>query len=343
MSTTAMDTGRILVVDDAEEERRLLVRLLTSHGYTVEVAGDGPAAIAAVTAFSPDVVLLDVEMPGMSGFEVCKILKGDRATRLIPVVIVTGLGEREDKIEGINAGADDFMTKPVNPHELRARVKSLVRLKRFTDDLDWAQSVILSLALTIEARDPYTGGHCERVASYAAALGVHMDLPLEDLSALHRSGYLHDVGKVAVPDAVLTKDGRLTPEEFDLIKQHPVVGEALCCELRALRAVRPIVRSHHERLDGSGYPDGLRGDAVPLLAQVLSIADAYDAMTTTRSYRAAMPATDALQALTDEVKKGWRRADLVDAFMDLAAHGRLERLAIIDPAISHVRPLASVV
>ena len=338
MSVALERAGRVLVVDDTEEDRRLLNRLLTAEGYTVTTAADGLSALRTVSEAAPDIILLDVMMPGMTGFEVCQRLKGNPATRLIPVVLVTSLSEREDKIQGINAGADDFMSKPANPHELRARVRSLVRLKHFTDELDFAESVIESLAMTIEARDPYTGGHCERVAAYAAALGVQLDLADEDVAALHRGGFLHDVGKVAVPDAVLLKAGPLTPDEATLMRQHPLVGDRLCGQLHVLRAVRPIVRWHHERLDGSGYPDGLAGDRIPLLAQVFSIADACDALTTDRPYRPALSRDAALQVLREEAARGLRRGDLVDAFVNLAKRGRLDRLAdlgaTISPAVS---------
>lgn len=338
---SGLETGRILIVDDTDEDRRLLLRLLTAEGHTAQAVDDGLSALTAVAEFSPDVVLLDVMMPGMTGFDVCQRLKGNPATRLTPVVLVTSLSEREDKIQGINAGADDFMSKPVNPHELRARVRSLVRLKRFTDDLDSAEAVIMSLAMTIEARGGNTGGHCERVAAFAAALGVRLDLAADDLAALHRAGYLHDVGKISVPDGLLLKPGPLTPEEFEIMKRHTLTGAQLCGELRTLRSVRPIVRSHHERIDGSGYPDGLRSDAIPLLAQVLSIADAYDAMTSSRPYRAAMTSTAALDSLRDDVTRGWRRRDLVEEFVILAEHGRLTSLAA-EPHKSPVQPLAGV-
>lgn len=342
MNAVIQESARVLVVDDTEEDQRLLSRLLSAEGYAVKTAGDGIECLAAVQDFRPDVVLLDVLMPRLNGFETCRRLKGDPATRLIPIVLVTTLDEREDKIQGLNAGADDFMSKPVNAHELRARLRSLVRLKRFTDDLDSAEAVILSIALTIEARDSSTTGHCERVAAYATALGVQLDLPGEDLTALHRGGYLHDIGKIAVPDAILLNQGRLTAAELVILRQHPVVGAQLCGELRTLRTVRPIVRSHHERVDGSGYPDGLKGDAIPLLAQVLSIADAFDAMTTARPYRGAMTAAAAVDALRDEAARGWRRGDLVAEFIGLADHGRLARLAAVDLEHSPVRPLAGV-
>jgi putative two-component system response regulator len=289
--------------------------MLSRAGYQVVTASDGEQALQIVEATHPDLVLMDVLMPKLTGYEVCERIKRNPATRLTPVVLITALNEREDRIQGINAGADDFLIKPVNPHELKARVRSLVRLKRYTDDLDSAESVIMSLALVIEARDAYTDGHCQRLAAYATSLGSVLGLGDDDLAALFRGGYLHDVGKVGIPDAVLLKSERLSRSEYDCIKQHTVIGDRLCGELRSLRRVRPIVRHHHERLDGSGYPDGLRGDDIPLLAQIMGIVDVYDAITTSRPYKGAAPLERACDELMGEVKQGWRRKDLVQAFI----------------------------
>jgi putative two-component system response regulator len=308
-------TGKVLVVDDEASNVRLLQALLTREGYDVVTACDGEEALGMVASVGPDLVVMDVLMPKLSGYDVCERIKQNPKTRLTPVVLITALDGREDKIRGINAGADDFLTKPVDPHELRARARSLVRLKRHTDDLDSAESVIMSLALVIEARDAYTDGHCQRLASYATAFGKALQLDDEDLAALFRGGYLHDVGKVGVPDSILLKVGRLSRSEYRQIQQHTTIGDRLCGELRSLRQVRPIVRHHHERLDGSGYPDGLKGDAIPLLAQVMGIADVYDAITTMRPYKPAATAEHAYEELLQEVKQGWRRRDLVETFI----------------------------
>jgi putative two-component system response regulator len=317
-------------VDDQQVNLDLLVRLLSQHGYQVETAHDGEDALAAIERLPPDLVLLDIVLPGIDGFEVCRRIKQNPATRLIPVVLVTGLNAREHKIRGIDAGADDFLSKPFDVAELRARVQSLVHLKRYTDDLDSAESVILSLALTVEARDAYTEGHCHRLSRNAAALGAKLSLGAEDLAALHRGGYLHDLGKIGIPDHVLLKPAQLTPDEYQLIKQHTIIGDRLCGELRSLRLVRPIVRHHHERLDGSGYPDGLRGDDIPTLAQIVSIADAYDAITTDRPYRMARTPDLAYEELVNDADRGWRRRDLVNAFIALGVSGELARLSKAD-------------
>jgi putative two-component system response regulator len=304
-------TGVVLVVDDLASNLRLLERLLATDGYTVVTAADGAEALEVVHARRPDVVLMDVRMPVRDGFSACAELKGHADTRLTPVVLMTGSAERADRVRAIEAGADDFLTKPIDEPELRARVRSLVRLKRYTDDLDSAESVILSLARTVEARDPCTEGHCERLAEYAVTLGRRLGLQDEDLAALHRGGYLHDLGKIAIPDAILTKPGPLTAAEYDRMKHHAVIGEALCGELRALARVRPIVRHHHEKLDGSGYPDGLVGDEIPWLAQIMGVVDVFDALTTWRPYKKSMPPQQAIEQLESEVARGWRDRQLV--------------------------------
>jgi putative two-component system response regulator len=313
--------GRVLIVDDAQANREFLARVLGREGYAVDFACDGREALDAVVRAQPDLVLMDVRMPVVDGVEACRTLKRNAATRLVPVVLVTALNGADDRIRGIEAGADDFLSKPFNVPELSARVRSLIRLKRYTDDLDTADAVITSLALTIEARDECTEGHCQRLAGYACALGRHLQLSEADLAALARGAYLHDIGKVGIPDAVLLKAGRLTPAEYELMKQHTIIGDRLCGELRSLRLVRPIVRHHHERQDGSGYPDALRGDAIPLVAQITGIVDVFDALTTARPYKAALPVERACEELAAEAARGWRRPDLVGAFIRLAREG----------------------
>ena len=310
--------GRVLVVDDIEANRNLITALLSRDGYDVEAVVDGNAALESVRRTLPDLVLLDVMMPGPSGFDVCRTLKADPLTRLIPIVLITALQQSEDRVQGFDAGADDFISKPFNAHELRARVRSLLRIKRYTDDLDNAQSVILSLALTIEARDQYTEGHCERLARYASLLGQRINLSDDDIAVLMRGGYLHDIGKVGIPDAILLKPDRLTAAEHAIMQDHVAIGDRLCGELRSLRQVRPIIRHHHERRNGTGYPDGLRGDAIPLFAQIIGIVDVYDALTTARPYKLALAPERACEELIEEANRGLHRRDLVEAFVSIA-------------------------
>ena len=255
--------GRVLVVEDDGQMAVILMRLLGRDGFTVDLVARGEEALDVVHADPPDVILLDWMLPKMTGIEVCRVLKRDRRTRLIPVVLLTGFADRERRLIGIKAGADDFLSKPFDPEELRARVRSLARLKSYTDDLESAESVIRSLALTVEARDPYTEGHCQRLAQFGMMLGGAIGLGEDELGILERGGYLHDVGKIGIPDSILNKPCALTAAEYDIMKRHTLIGERLCGSLRTLAPVRPIIRHHHERLDGSGYPDGLRGAAVP--------------------------------------------------------------------------------
>jgi putative two-component system response regulator len=313
----------VLVVDDEPSVTTLFARLLAREGYAVDVAHDGPSALIAVANHPPDIVLLDVKMSGLDGFEICRRLKRDPQTRLTPIVLVTGLNAREQRIEGLEAGADDFLTKPVDTHELLTRVRSLVRAKRYTDDLDSAASIIMTLAQMIEGRDDHTQGHCYRLANYATALGRRLGLDSEDLQALHRGGFLHDIGMLAIPDPVLRKAGALEPEEYELIKSHTTIGDSLVGNLRSLQAVRPIIRHHHERFDGSGYPDGLRGDHIPLLAQIMGLVDVYDAITSRRPYQRAKSVDESLDLLRAQGARGWRRPDLVEEFVGLVESGKV--------------------
>jgi putative two-component system response regulator len=313
----------VLVADDTESVRTLFERLLRTDGHDVICAGDGRAALDAIRERQPDVILLDVEMPGMDGLEVCRRLKAEPATRLTPVVMVTGQTDLTDRIRGIEAGADEFLSKPVHPQELRVRVRSLSRVKHLIDALDSAEAAFITLALTIEARDPSTNGHCERLAQHAVRLGRTLSLGHEDLEALHRGGYLHDVGKIGIPDSILLKPGPLTPAELALMRRHPEIGDSLCAPLQSLRRVRPIVIAHHERLDGSGYPGGLRGDEIPLLAQIVGIVDVFDALTSERPYRVALSPEESGRYLVREAEAGKFAPRYVEAFLDTLSGTRL--------------------
>jgi cyclic di-GMP phosphodiesterase len=305
----------VLVVNSAENERAFLTGLLIAEGYAVDVATDGPSALASITADPPDVLLVDTVLPVQSGYEVCRRVRQNATTRLMPIILVTAHGARTQRIEGLEAGADEVLVKPVDAQELLARVRSLLRMKQYTDDLDSASAILTTLATMIEARDGNAAGHCSRMANYATSLGRALGVSEADTHALYRGAFLHDVGMLAISDIVLRKPGALTAEEFELVKSHTILGDELCGNLRSLQAIRPMIRWHHERLDGSGYPDGLRGPEIPLLAQIVSVVDCYEAITTQRPYQRVRSPDEALAALRGEVKRGWRRADIVEAFV----------------------------
>ncbi len=307
----------ILVVDDNAVNAALLRDLLASRGYKTVAVQSASAAEAEIEREAPDLILLDVVMPGKTGYELCRQLKEDAKTRLIPIVMITGLSAREDRLKGIEAGADDFLTKPICSEEMFARVNSLLKLKEFTDELETADSVLCTLGLSVEARDPYTEGHCERLARNAADLGRYLGLDDESLVALARGGYLHDLGKIAVPDEILKKGSDLTPAEWAIMKRHPVTGEDICRPLKSLRLVLPIIRHHHEHSDGSGYPDGLRKGQIPLLPRILQVVDIYDALRTERPYKPALGHDQAAVTMRAEAQSGLWDEELVSEFFGM--------------------------
>lgn len=295
--------------------------ILAPQGYQVIPAPDGERALELVAASPPDLILLDVMMPGMDGYEVCARLKEDERTRLIPVIMLTSLSDLEDRIRGIEAGADDFLSKPFHQAELSARVRSLLKLKQFTDELEQAEDVLCTLGLSVEAKDAYTEGHCERLSRYSVAMGQSLGLPPDQLKALRRGGYLHDLGKIAIPESIINKKTGLTEEEWQIMREHPVIGERICKPLKSLRLVLPIIRHHHERWDGSGYPDGLMGQEIPLTARIIQIVDIYDALITARPYKHSLSRNQVFSIMRQESEKGWRDPELIEQFITLLQAG----------------------
>jgi putative two-component system response regulator len=319
-----MNRARILVVDDEPANRSLVRKVLEPLGYAIAEAADGQEALAAVAAQLPDLILLDLEMPRVDGLAVARAIKGDDRTRLIPIVMVTSHDQLVEKIRAVQVGVDDYLFKPFNVAELTARVKSLVSLKLFTDELEHASTVVESFAVCVESRDRYTGNHCKRLGAYATRVGRMLGLSPEDLRTLHLGGVLHDLGKIGVSDLILNKPGRLTAEEFTLMKSHAAVGSDLLRPMKTLERVLPLVRNHHEKLDGSGYPDGLRGAEIPLLVRITSVVDVFDALHTRRSYKEAFPIEKCLALLREEAGKGWWDREVVEALSTALSRGGME-------------------
>ena len=329
--------ARLLVVDDYEANLSGL-RAFLQTDYDVVTTTSGSEAIRIAKDASPDAVLLDVVMPDVSGLDVCAELKQGADTRLIPIVLMSGRGDRQTRIAGLAAGADDFLDKPIDTQELSARIRSLVRVKRMTDELESAESFVLALGRVIEARDPGTEGHCERLATYATALSAGLGLDAAAADTLQRGALLHDIGKIAIPDRLLTKKTRLTAREYELMKRHTLIGDDLCRPVKSLEAVRPIVRHHHERLDGRGYPDGLGGEQIPLVAQIVTVVDVFDALTTDRPYRRALSLESAWRIMRQEARNGAYSSDLVERLIDLHRRGCID---VPVPAISGRRKSAA--
>lgn len=264
-----------------------------------------------------DLVVCDMFLPETSGLDFCRRLKANRATQLMPVLMLTAVEGSDHEVEGLRSGADEYLLQPSHPAVLRARVGSMLRHKAALDSLDEVESILFTLAQAVENRDKCTSDHCRRLSHLSVEVGLRLGLPRQELLALHRGGYLHDIGKIGIPDAILNKQGKLNEEEWHSMRSHVVRGEEICRPMRSLAAVLPIIRYHHEKWDGSGYPDGLAGHDIPLLARILQIADVYDALTSERSYKPAMPTAEACALLQKEVQLGWRDPVLVPLFVEM--------------------------
>ncbi len=291
------DTGYILIVDDNPYIAEALASMLDECGYRSKCVATGRIALNFIAHTPPDLILLDMQLPDIHGLEICAELKQHEVTRLIPIIIVTAYADREAQLLSIEAGAEGYLEKPVDMDELDVRVRSLLRVKRRNDTLEPAENVIFALARTVEARDAYTKDHLQRLALYATAIGERLGLPETELTALRYGALLHDVGKIGIDGTIIRKDGPLTPAEYRLMQQHTLIGERIVAPLRMAARVGPIVRGHHERWDGQGYPDGLVGEDIPLGARIVAVVDAFDAMTTQRSYNQVLTTDEALQRL----------------------------------------------
>lgn len=308
---------KILIVDDNQTNVELLAMHLKALPHEIQKAYDGEQALDMVQKNPPDLILLDLMMPKLSGYEVCQRLKSDPKTMFIPIIIVTALRELEDKIRAIECGSDDFLIKPFNKVELTTRIKSLLRLKELHDALDDSESVVFTLAEALEAKDIYTRGHSERVAKYSVILAKEMELSDQEVEDIRRGSLLHDIGKIGVKEEILNKVDRLTQEELEHIRTHPARGYEICKNLKSFRKLLPIIRSHHERMDGKGHPDGLKGDEIPVSARICSITDAFDAMTSNRPYRKGVTPLQAANIFERELGSGQWDPEIVKTFIKL--------------------------
>jgi putative two-component system response regulator len=297
--------GRIFVVDDDPEIRRLLRALLAAAGYEVEEFGSGVPALERLHSNPPDLVLLDLQLPDLSGHRILEEIRLDPATRLLPVIMLTGHATLEEKLRATREGVTDFLAKPVAIEELLPRVRSLVQMKHFADEHEHVERVLLTLATLIDTRDPFTAGHGGRVAEYADRIGQRLGMDPEARSHMRRGALFLDIGKIVIPDAVLHKTAALTPEERASIEEHSRVGYELLAPLKTMSRMLPILRSHHEKLDGSGYPDRLSGDQISLPVRIATVSDVFDALTTDRAYRVALKAPTAFEILQEGVAKAW--------------------------------------
>jgi putative two-component system response regulator len=312
----------ILLVDEVELNRRLIKALLKTSGYEILESQKPSEALALLAERKIDLVIVDQVQQEMSGPEFCRLVKRERTTQLIPIMITSSVQGLENEVAGFESGADELLIKPLQPALVRTRVRSMLRNKALIDSLDEAEAILFALAQSVEHRDRYTGLHCERLAAYSIALAQALGLNRRDQLALYRGGYLHDIGKVAIPDSILFKRGLLNDEEWKTMRLHTIRGEEICKPMKTLAPVLPIIRSHHERWDGTGYPDGIKGENIPLLARILQVADIYDALTTSRPYKPAFTHDHAVQLMLEEAQRGWRDPELVTLFAEVAKKTR---------------------
>ncbi|MBA3975151.1 MAG: two-component system response regulator [Candidatus Solibacter sp.] len=304
----------ILLVDSVDHNRQYLKGMLKAGPHRILEAKSPEEGLHVLGREPVDLIIADLMMPGIGGLEFCRCVKGNRKTRLIPLLMMTNVQGIENEVAGLESGADEFLIRPLHPTAVRTRVRAMLRNKKAIDSLEEAETILFSLAQTVEARDEETGNHCERLAALSVALGTTLGLPEEELLALYRGGFLHDIGKIAVPDAVLNKGGHLTEQEWQVMKSHTWVGESICRPMKSLAPVLPVIRNHHERWDGSGYPDGLAGEQIPLLARILQVADIFDALTSKRAYKEPYTTGEAVALLQQEAENGWRDGELVSVF-----------------------------
>ncbi len=307
----------ILVVDDLAFNLEVMEGLLFKEGYRVLTALGADSALGIIEKSPVDLAILDVMMPGMNGYELCKRLKNLSGRRFFPVILVTALNELEDKIRGLNAGADDFLTKPFHTIELTTKIRSLLRLRKMQSELDHSEDIIMTLAIAIEAKDVYTKGHSERVGTLSMEFGGYLGLSDDDRHLLFKAGVLHDIGKIGIDDYILHKSDDLTEKEMRLVKEHVIIGENICTPLQSAKNLRPVIRHHHERWDGAGFPDGLKAEDIPFFARIVAITDSFDAMVSIRPYRAPYSIQEAITMMENEQHTGQWDPTLIEHFVTM--------------------------
>lgn len=317
MALHAGKVVKVLVVDDIESNIELIKTVMEKAGFEVCTAINGKEAIEVFETEQPDIAIVDVMMPEIDGYQLCQILKDMAGKSFFPVILLTALSDSESKIKGLECGAEDFISKPFDARELIAKVRSLLKIKFLYDELEHSENIILTLAVALEARDPYTKGHSTRVGDLAYEFGLFMELSSRELELLRKAGMLHDIGKIAISESILQKPGKLTEDEIALIRKHPVIGEEICKPLNSLQSILPAIRHHHERWDGKGFPDGLKGSRIPLFARILSIIDSFDAMLSVRPYRRAIDFYGAIRRMESEKDRGQWDPELLSMFIEL--------------------------
>ena len=311
--------SKIIVADDSQTILNKLNILLGQQGYQVIQAHDGRECLELVEDENPDLIILDLDMPYVNGLDVCKQIKSNEKTSLTPIIILSSSCSKEDKNLAISMGANDFINKSLDTIELKLKVESLLKLKHAINQLENANNIIKSLAKAVEVKDKYTEGHAERVSFFATSIAKTMCLSEQQVKDISIAGIMHDIGKIGVPDIILNKPGKLTNEEYDIIKQHPVIGDEICAPIKTFDKVRNIIRHHHEKLNGLGYPDGISGNELSMEIRIMTVADIYDALTSDRAYRKGMDMSLAFKILDDSVQMGENDGEVVEAFRGIAA------------------------
>jgi putative two-component system response regulator len=321
MPTTRLRAITALIADSDEANLDFLETSLLDEGYRIVCAADGDRAMQLLLSQPIDIAVIDARIPKRSAFAISRAIKFDFTRHPIPVVLMASPATIDDAFLAVECGgADRLIRKPINADEFILALHYLLRRRNPTRQQESAEAFLFGLSYNVEARDPYSTGHCERLARSSLALARQIGLPQAQRAALRRAGIMHDIGKIAIPEDILFKPGPLAPEERKILQRYPVVGEHLCALVKSFRQVLPIIRHQHERIDGSGYPDGLRKDQIPLPARILSIVDIYDALTADRPYRKALSQREAIQTIREEASRGWWDRALVDQLELLVLH-----------------------